>query len=60
MKSCRDNFSNFARDITKSSRDKPVVSYQKILVNSYITGFFFPGISSLVIHSFKTRNWIVF
>ena len=34
MKSGRENFYNFARDKTKSARDKPLVFYPKFLVTS--------------------------
>ena len=53
MKSARENFWNFARDITKSARDKPVVFYPIFSLSpgkSY--RFLLPGKSSSVIHSF--------
>ena len=58
MKSARDNFWNFARDKTKSARDKPVVFYPIFFITSWSYRFLLPGKSSLVIHSFKIRKFI--
>ena len=57
MKSARDNFWNFARDKTKSAREKQLVLYP-IFFYQLKLPFLLPGKSSLVIHSFKTRNFI--
>ena len=53
MKSARDNFWNFARDITKSARDKPVVFYPIFSLSpAKVTVFYFLGkVHRLFIHS---------